>query len=126
MVKIQNFTDLDTWKEAHDLVLLAYKITDFFPKKENYILTSQILRAGISITSNIAEGFSRGGKKEKIQFYRIAVGSLTELRNQLILAKDLGYVDQGRFETLHRQTVVVQKLLHGLIKGVVSYRSQYS
>lgn len=57
--KIQSFTDLNVWKEGHELVLNIYKITDIFPKKEIFCLTSQIRRAAISITLNIAEGFSR-------------------------------------------------------------------
>ncbi|PIR80147.1 MAG: hypothetical protein COU25_01570 [Candidatus Levybacteria bacterium CG10_big_fil_rev_8_21_14_0_10_35_13] len=77
--KIQSFTQLNVWKEAHKLVLLIYKTTDNFPKKETYSLTDQMRRCAISITSNIAEGFSRQGKKEKLQFYYVSKGSLTEL-----------------------------------------------
>src|SRR3989344_8051725 len=116
MGKIINFTDLDTWKEAHKLVLLVYKLVENFPKKETYILISQILRAAISITSNIAEGFSRRGKKEKLQFYSVALGSLTELQNQIILARDINYISINQYEEVFRQTIIVQKLIHGLIK----------
>ena len=123
---IINFTDLDTWKEAHKLVLLVYKLVENFPKKETYILISQILRAAISITSNIAEGFSRRGKKEKLQFYSVALGSLTELQNQIILARDINYISINQYEEVFRQTIIVQKLIHGLIKGIKSYTSQYS
>jgi len=77
--KIQSFTQLNVWKEAHKLVLLIYKTTDNFPKKETYSLTDQMRRCAISITSNIAEGFSRQSKKEKLQFYYVSKGSLTEL-----------------------------------------------
>jgi len=126
MGKIINFTDLDTWKEAHKLVLLVYKLVENFPKKETYILISQILRAAISITSNIAEGFSRRGKKEKLQFYSVALGSLTELQNQIILARDINYISINQYEEVFRQTIIVQKLIHGLIKGIKSYTSQYS
>jgi len=77
--KIQSFTQLNVWKEAHKLVLLIYKTTDNFPKKETYSLIDQMRRCAISITSNIAEGFSRQGKKEKLQFYYVSKGSLTEL-----------------------------------------------
>ena len=69
MEKIRNFTDLIAWQEAHKLVLLTYKITNNFPQKEIYALTSQMRRAVISVTSNIAEGFSRKSSKEKIQFF---------------------------------------------------------
>ena len=66
--KITNFTDLYAWKESHKLVLSIYKLVKHFPKRENFILVSQILRAVISVSSNIAEGFSRRTRKEKIQF----------------------------------------------------------
>jgi len=73
--KIKSFTDLDTWKEGHKLVLLIYESTKFFPKEERFALTDQIRRAAVSITSNIAEGFSRQSLREKIQFYSISKGS---------------------------------------------------
>ena len=73
--KIKSFTDLDTWKEGHKLVLLIYESTKSFPKEERFALTDQIRRAAVSITSNIAEGFSRQSLREKIQFYSISKGS---------------------------------------------------
>ena len=63
--KIKNFTDLETWKEGHKLVLLIYEATRLFPKEEKFALIDQMRRAAVSITSNIAEGFSRQSKKEK-------------------------------------------------------------
>ena len=70
--KIQSFTDLYAWQEGHKLVIAVYKVTKEFPKEEMFGLTSQIIRCAISITSNIAEGFSRGTSKDKVQFYCIA------------------------------------------------------
>lgn len=75
-VKIKRFTDLITWKEAHKLVLMVYKITKKFPSKEIFALTNQILRAVVLISSNIAGGFSRRSQKEKAQFYYTAKGHL--------------------------------------------------
>jgi len=118
MGSIKNFTDLNAWKEAHKLVLDIYKVTKTFPKQETYILVSQLLRAAISITSNIAEGFGGQGKREKIQFYYMAQASLTEVQNQLIISKDVKYVNVKSFETIWSQTVIVHKLLSGLIKSV--------
>ncbi len=115
--KIKNFTDLNTWREAHKLVLMIYKITNEFPKEERYSLIDQMRRASVSITSNIAEGFSRNSYNEKIHFYGIAQGSTTELQNQIILSKDLNYTSINNFEDLFRQSVIVHKLLNGLIKG---------
>ena len=66
LYKIQHFYDLNVWKEAHSLVLLTYKTIENFPKKETFVIVSQMLRAAISITSNIAEGFGRQGLKDKI------------------------------------------------------------
>lgn len=115
--KIKNFTDLNAWKEGHILVVSIYKITLNFPKEELFGLVSQMRRCVVSITSNIAEGFSRQFYKEKIQFYSIAQGSVTELQNQLMISKDISYISERDFETIYEQTVVVHKLLNGLIKG---------
>ena len=116
-IKITNFTDLNTWKEAHKLVLDMYSVTKTFPKEEVYGLTSQMRRCVVSITSNIAEGFSRRGKKEKIQFYYTAKGSLTELHNQLIVSKDVGYVEEKQFRRIIDQISIVGRLLTGLIRS---------
>ena len=114
--KIKSFTDLNAWKEAHKLVLLIYNLTKKIPKEEQFGLINQIRRAIISVTSNIAEGFSRGSYKEKSQFYSMALGSLTEVQNQLLISRDLGYVSESEFKTLAEKTVVISKLLNGLIK----------
>jgi four helix bundle protein len=113
---IKSFTDLNAWKYGHKLVLNIYKITGVFPKEEVYGLTSQIRRAAVSITSNIAEGFSRQSFKEKVQFYYIAQGSLTELQNQLVISRDLNFISDIEFQKIARDTIVVHKLLSGLIK----------
>ena|SRR3989344_4776484 len=118
MGNIKTFRDLNAWKEAHRLVLLVYKITDGFPNKEAYALTSQLRRAAISVSSNIAEGFSRRGRKEKILFYSTSLGSLTELQNQLMIARDVGYMTDKTYKEIEERTIVVHKLVNGLIKGV--------
>jgi len=112
--KIKSFTDLNAWKEGHKLVLTIYKITDQFPQKEIFGLTSQMRRSVVSVTSNIAEGFGRATNKDKVQFYTIAHGSLTELQNQLLIARDIGYIEEGSFQQIADQTVVVSKLIVGL------------
>ena len=116
-IKIQSFTDLLAWKEAHSLVLDVYKISRLFPKEETYSLVDQMRRCTVSISSNIAEGFSRKSKKEKCQFYAMAKGSLTELQNQLLVARDVGYMQADAFKMLANQTVLVHKLINGLIKS---------
>ena len=116
MQKITSFTQLTTWKEAYKLVIDIYKTTKSFPREEVYSLTDQIKRAAVSIASNIAEGFTRQSKKEKLQFYYMPKGSLTELQNQLLIAKGVGYLSSGDFTPLANQTVTVHKLLNGLMK----------
>ena len=114
--KIKDFTDLKTWQEGHKLVILVYKITRNFPKEEIYSLTSQMRRAVVSVTSNIAEGFGRQGFKEKAQFCYLSNGSLVELKNQVIIARDIGYLKQSSFSELSDQINICHKLLQGLIK----------
>ncbi|MFZ2970116.1 MAG: four helix bundle protein [Minisyncoccia bacterium] len=115
--KIRSFTDLNAWKEGHRLVLMIYEITKDFPKEEIFGLTSQIRRCAVSITSNIAEGFSRQSYKEKVRFYSIALGSTTELQNQLLIARDVGYITKEQFQNIAEQSVKVHKITNGLIKG---------
>jgi four helix bundle protein len=114
--KIRSFTDLNTWKEGHKLVLMIYKETKLFPKEELFGLTSQLRRAAVSITSNIAEGFSRHSYKDKAHFYNTSLGSLTETQNQIIIARDILYLTENIFQNIAKQTIVVHKLLNGLIK----------
>lgn len=114
--KIQSFTDLLAWQEGHKLVVLIYKITDKFPQKEMFSLIDQMRRAATSVTSNIAEGFGRQTYKEKVQFYYLAKGSLSELENQIYIAKDINYLNQKDFDGLLEQSTISHKLLIGLIK----------
>jgi four helix bundle protein len=107
------FEDLDTWKEAHRLVLLVYQATQRFPDVERFGLTSQMRRASVSVPANIAEGFKRFGLPDKIRFYNIAEGSLAELRYYLILSKDLGYLSPDA--QLHTRADTVGRVLNGLI-----------
>ena len=115
--RIQSFTDLITWQKGHELVLIIYKTTEEFPPKEIFGITNQMRRAAVSVTSNIAEGFSRRSNKEKIQFYHIALGSQTELQNQLVIARDIKYLNIGNFDKISKQTITVSKLINGLIKS---------
>lgn len=125
--KIKTFMDLNAWKEGHKLVLYIYKITEKFPKHEQFGLINQMRRSTISITSNIAEGFSRNTSKDKIQFYCIAQGSLTELQNQLVIAKDIKYISKGQFQESYAQSITVHKIINGLIKSLKShYTSHYT
>ena len=119
--KIQDFTDLDAWRYSHILVLEVYRLTKKFPKSEVFGLISQIQRASVSITSNIAEGFGRQTYKEKFQFYYQSHGSLTEVKNQIILAKDLGYINQNDFDAIMEKLITSHKLLQGLIRKTKTF-----
>lgn len=112
--KIKSFTDLYAWQEAHKLVLMVYKITNKFPKEEMFGLTMQMRRCSVSVSSNIAEGFSRNSNKEKVQFYSMSHGSLTELQNQLIVARDVKFMSREEFNKIAQQTITVHKLITGL------------
>lgn len=115
--KIRSFIDLNAWKEGHELVLMIYKTTDSFPRKEDYSLTSQMRRCAVSITSNIAEGFGRRSYKDKVKFYYISLGSVDELQNQLLVARDVKYLNREIFNSVLHQTIKVHKLVNGLIKS---------
>ena len=111
--EIRNHKDLEVWKKSMDLVSNIYKITESFPNKELYGLTNQIRRAAVSIPSNIAEGAARNSKKEFIQFLYIALGSLSELETQIIIANRLEYLNN--LDTSLEDLKFVQKLINGLI-----------
>lgn len=119
--KIQSFTDLNVWKEGHKLVLMVYKITKNFPREETYSLVDQMRRAAASITANIAEGFGRQTYKEKLQFYYTAQGSLTELKNFILIAKDVGYINKDDFDALVYQSNLTHQILQGLIQKTKSF-----
>jgi four helix bundle protein len=113
--RITSFTDLKTWQEGHTLVVLIYQVTKTFPREELYSLVDQMRRAASSVTSNIAEGFGRQGYKEKIQFYYLAQGSLTELKSQILIARDVGYLNTEDFQVIADKTNGAHRLLQGLI-----------
>lgn len=114
--KIQSFKDLVAWQKSYQLLLEIYKITTKFPKIEVYCLTSQMRRSALSVPSNISEGFSRRGMKDKRRFYYIALGSLTELQTQLLVSKDLEYMGKLEFDRLAGLSIEAHKLINGLIK----------
>ena len=118
--KIQSFTGLEAWKEAHRLVIAIYEHTKTFPSAEQFGLTNQLRRAAVSISSNIAEGFSRKSKKEKVQFYATALASLREVQNQVLIARDIKYIERSGFDQLAQKTVLISKLINGLTKTAKS------
>ena len=119
--KIKSFTDLIVWQDGHKLVIMIYKTTNDFPKKEMYSLIDQMRRAVTSVTSNIAEGFGRQTYKDKLRFYYLSQGSLTELKNQILIAKDVGYLDNKIMIQLAEQANKVHALLQGFIKKTKTF-----
>ncbi|MFN4212767.1 MAG: four helix bundle protein [Microgenomates group bacterium] len=117
-MKIKAFTDLIAWQKAHQFVIKIYQIVSLFPKEELYGLSSQLKRAAISISSNIAEGFSRKTNKDKAQFYYIALGSLTEVQNLIFIARDLKLINKEHFEELAYFSIEISKLINSLIKNL--------
>lgn len=116
--KIKTFEDLDTWQIAHKFVLEIYQITKRFPKDELYGIVSQLRRAALSITSNIAEGFNRYHYNDKIRFYYNARGSVSEVRNCLILSKDMHYITKEQYDSLLSNTERILKIINGLIRSI--------
>jgi four helix bundle protein len=108
--------DLDVWKLSIELVKDIYKITKIFPKEELFGLTSQIKRSVISVSSNIAEGASRQTNKEFIQFLYISLGSASEVETQLIIAKELNFINENELDYLLNKIEKIKKMLNGLIK----------
>ncbi|NDV47534.1 four helix bundle protein [Paludibacter sp. 221] len=98
--KTKSFEELVVWQKSHEFVLSIYKITKNFPKEENFVLTSQLKRAAISISANIAEGYKKHGTKDKVRFFNISQGSLEECRYYLILARDIEYITLQEYEML--------------------------
>ncbi len=118
--KISSFKDLIAWQKGHRIVLEIYKITKLFPKDEQFGLISQMRRCAVSITSNIAEGFSRKTFKDKSQFYSIALGSVTELQNQIQIALDVEYIHESSYEDLDQGLIELHKIINGLMKSSMS------
>jgi four helix bundle protein len=115
---MRNFRDLRVWSRSHELALAVYKITRRFPRDELYGLTSQIRRAAASIGANIAEGCGRRSDPEMARFLRIAMGSATELECHLLLALDLGFMEQPDFSLLEEKLVEVKAMIGLLLQRV--------
>lgn len=115
---LRSYRDLIVWQKAVELAVLIYRLTEGFPKREIYGLASQIRRAGVSVPSNIAEGYGRGSRKEYLQFLSIAQGSLKELETQTVLAQRLGYATVSQAERVLLDSEIVGKMLGGLIRSL--------
>ena len=115
-MKIKKFEDLESWKKARRMTNTFYGATTAGNFTRDFALKDQIRRASISILSNIAEGFERGGDKEFLQFLAVAKGSCGEVRAQLYVAVDQGYISQDLFERLFNDSNEIGRLISGLMK----------
>ena len=116
MAKIKQFEDIESWKRARNLTNQIYKVSSSGKFVRDFGLKDQIRRASVSILSNIAEGFERGGDNEFLQVLAVAKGSCGEARAQLYVALDQGYISLDQFETLSKAATEVSQLLSGFIK----------
>jgi four helix bundle protein len=112
---VESYRDLKVWQRAIEMTLAIYHVTSSFPKEELFSLTSQIRRAGVSVASNIAEGYGRGSKGEYKQFLAMARGSNFEVQTQLFLATKLGYGNPTDLKTADDLSTEVSKMLNSLL-----------
>jgi len=115
-VPIESFEQLDVWQVAHRLVLEVYRLTSTMPPDQRYGLISQMQRSAVSVPANIAEGFKRRGRLDKVHFYNVAQASLEELRYYFMLCRDLEY--KLDYNLMASQADQVGRMLTGLIKAV--------
>lgn len=119
---MKDFRTLKVWEKSHAIVLAIYKATQSFPKSEVYGITSQIQRAAVSVPTNIAEGCGKDSDAELGRFFKIAMGSSSELEYLLLLSHDLGYLADEPFNRLHADLVEVRKMLNAFIQKLKSTR----
>ena len=113
VMRIERFEDIKAWEKAKDLSVAVYRL---FEKSKDFAFKDQIQRASVSVMNNIAEGFERKGNKEFSYFLYIAKGSCGEVRSMLILAKELGKINDCDFELLFKQAEEISKMISGFIK----------
>jgi four helix bundle protein len=114
VVKINRFSDLTVWQKAHELTLATYKLTEKFPRSEQYGIVSQLRRSAASVSANIAEGFGRRTTRELMRCLQISRGELEETRYFLILSRDLGHISPGEFESMNGRCDSVGQLINAL------------
>lgn len=117
---MRDFKQLKVWEKAHHLTLAVYKATAVFPRDETYGLTSQIRRACASIPANIAEGCGRSGEAELVRFFRIAMGSASELEYHLLLARDLHILNVSDYERLTGEVIEVKRMPTSFVQKLIA------
>ena len=114
-----SFENILAWQKAHAFTLLVYKLTRSFPEEERFGLTSQFRRAAISIEANIAEGYKKLGKADKLRFLNISQGSLEECRTYILLSRDLEYINNEQFYLLRDTIENASKFLNYYCAGII-------
>ncbi len=115
---VSSYRDLDVWNRAMDFVVACYRLTDKFPKREEFGLTAQLRRAAISVPTNIAEGHGRSSTGDYLRHLSIAHGSLMELETQLEIGRRLGYLDEPACGHASSEALEIGRMLHGLIRSL--------
>lgn len=115
---IQSYQDLEVWQRGIDLVEQVYAFTDSFPKEEKYGLSSQVRRAAVSISANIAEGWGYSSRKQCVHFLEQARSSLLEVETHLIIAERLGYIARSTLDDMLQQTAIESKMLLSLMRSL--------
>ena len=115
-----SFENIVVWKKAHQFTCLVYSITRNFPEEEKFGLTSQFRRAAVSIGANIAEGYKKLSKADKLRFFNISEGSLAECQNYIILSHDLGYLGKEEYIELCNCATEVGKLLTSYSNAIIN------
>lgn len=116
----RRFEDIVAWQKAHQFVVKVYNTTKAYPDFERFGLCSQFQRAAVSIAANIAEGYKKLSKADKLRFLNISQGSLEECRYYCLLSRDLGYIDETTYQQLVQMITETSYMLNAYIKGVVN------
>jgi four helix bundle protein len=121
---MKDFRKLEVWEKAHKFVLSVYLATEKYPKTELYGLTSQIRRASVSIPTNIAEGCGRGSDADFARFLQISMGSASEVEYELMLSRDLGFLEPSHYLDLEKQILSVKQMLAALLRSLHRHANQ--
>jgi four helix bundle protein len=124
MATIERFEDIEAWQKARELTKAIYATSNESKFSRDFGLRDQIRRASVSVMSNIAEGFDRGGNRELVQFLYIAKSSAAEVQAQLYVALDVGYIDQEKFKELYDLASNTGRMIGGFIRYLKTHATE--